>query len=107
MYVYVCVARRVRVADPPTNRGAGRNRSRAAGRSGARGRGGGGASGRRGAAGRGDSEDEAPFQSYGDPDNDESPIPPSVSRVTGFQLPGHFTRGSLATANSFFKHFFY
>ena len=101
--MFVCVARRVCVVDPPTNRGAGRSRGRAAGRSRARGRGRGGAAGRRRAAGDDDADDEAPFQSYDDQDDDESPIPPfRPEKTPGFQLPGYYTRGSLATAYSFF-----
>ena len=69
MYVYICVARTVRAADQPTNRGAGHGRGRAAGR---RRR-------RSGAAGQrcGDSEDEAPYLSYDDPDV-PNPLPPFV-----------------------------
>ena len=99
MYVYVCVAHRVLVVDRPTNCGAGRSRPRGRGRS--------GAAGRRSAAGDDDSNNEAPFQSYDDQDDDESPIPPfSPQKTPGFQLPGYYTRGSLATAYSFFKLFF-
>ena len=100
MYVSLCVVRRARVVDRPTNSGAGRSGGRAAGRSRARGR------GRSGAADYSDSEDEASFQSYDDPDDGESPAPPfTPDNTPGFQLPGHFTRGSLETAYSFFKLF--
>ena len=79
----------------------------AAGCSRARGGGHGGVAGRRRAADDGDSEDEASFQSYDDPDDSESPVPPfEPSSTTGFKLPGYYTRGSLATAYSFFKLFF-
>ena len=106
MYVSVCIAPRVRVVDRPTNSGAGRSRGRAAGRSRARGRGCRGAAGRRGAADS-DSQDEASFQSYDDPDDGESAVPPfTPSAPPGFQLPGHYTRGSLTTAYSSFKLFF-
>ena len=101
MCVSVCVVRRVRVVDLPANSGAGRSRARAAGRSRARG------GGHSGAADDSDSEDEASFQSYDDPDDGESPVPPfKPDKAPGFQLPGYFTRGSLETANSFFKTFF-
>ena len=101
MYVSVCVVCRVRVVDPPANSGAGRSRGHA------RGGGHGGAAGRRRAADDSDSEDEASFQSYDDPANGESPVPPfTPSGKPGFQLSGYYTRGSLATTYSFFKHFF-
>ena len=107
MYVSVCVVRRVHVVDQPANSGAGRSRGHAAGCSRARGGGHGGVAGRRRAADDSDSEDEASFQSYDDPDDSESPVPPfEPSSTTGFKLPGHYTRGSLATAYSFFKLFF-
>ena len=107
MYVSVCVVRRVRVVDRPANSGAGSSRGRAAGRRRARGGGDSGTAGRRGAADDSDSEDEASFQSYDDPDDGESPVPPfQPGKTPGFQLRGHFTRGSLQTANSFFKLFF-
>ena len=78
----------------------------AAGCSRARGGGHGGVAGRRRAADDSDSEDEASFQSYDDPDDSESPVPPfEPSSTTGFNLPGYYTRGSLATASSFFKLF--
>ena len=94
MYVSVCVVRSVRVVDRPANSGAGRSRGHAAGQ--------------RRAADDSDSEDEASFQSYDDPDDGESPVPPFERFGTpGFQLPGYYTRGSLATAYSFFKLFFY
>ena len=65
------------------------------------------AAGQRRAADDSDSEDEASFQSYDDPDDGESPIPPfTQSGTAGFQLPGYYTRGSLTTAYSFFKLFF-
>ena len=71
MYVYVCVAHRVLVVDRPTNRVAGRSRAHGRGRS--------------GAAGDDDSNDEAPFQSYDDQDDDESLIPPfSPQKTPGF-----------------------
>ena len=106
MYVSVCVVRRVHVVDRPANSGAGSSRGRAAGRRRARGGGDSGAAGRRGAADDSDSEDEASFQSYDDPDDSESPVPPfEPSSTTGFNLPGYYTRGSLATAYSFFKLF--
>ena len=110
MCVYVCVARIACAADQPTNRGAGRSRGRAAcrsrGRAAARrrsrGRGRGGA-----AAGpsRDDSDDEAPFLSY---DDDDVPnvLPSFDSSCVGFQLPGHYTRGSLTKAINFFDMFF-
>ena len=105
--MFLCVDRRVRVVDPPANSGAGRSRGRAAGRSRARGRGYSGAAGRRRAADGSDSTDEASFQSYDDTDDGESPVPPfNPSGAPGFQLPGHYTRGSLTTAYSFFKLFF-
>ena len=76
-------------------------------RSRARGGGHGRAAGQRRAADDSDSEDEASFQSYDDPDDSESPVPPfEPSSTTGFKLPGYYTRGSLATAYSFFKLFF-
>ena len=107
MYVSVCVVRRVHVVDRPANSGAGRSRGHAAGCSRARGGGHGGVAGRRRAADDSDSEDEASFQSYDDPDDSESPVPPfEPSSTTGFKLPGYYTRGSLATAYSFFKLFF-
>ena len=54
-----------------------------------------------------DSEDEASFQSYDNPDDRENPVPPlEKSGTPGFQLPGHYTRGSLTMAYSFFKLFF-
>ena len=107
MYVSVCVVRRVRVVHRPANSGAGRSRGHAAGRGRARGEGHGGAAGRGCAAGDSDSEDEASFQSYDDPDDGESPVPPfTPSGTPGFQLPGYYTRGSLTTAYSFFKLFF-
>ena len=106
MYVSVCVVCRVRVVDPPANSCAGRSRGRAAGCSRARGGGYGGAAGRHCAADESDSEDQASFQSYDDPNDGENPVPPFVpSGTPGFQLPGHYTRGSLATAYSFFKLF--
>ena len=105
--MFMCVGRRVRVVDPPANSGAGRSRGRAAGRSRARGRGYSGAAGRRRAADGSDSTDEASFQSYDDTDDGESPVPPfNPSGATCFQLLGHYTRGSLTTAYSFFKLFF-
>ena len=107
MYVSVCVVHRVSVVDPPANYGAGHSRGRAAGRSRARGRGHSGAAGQRRAADNSDSEDEASFQSYDDTDDGESPAPPfNPSDTPGFQIPGHYTRGSLTTAYSFFKLFF-
>ena len=107
MYVSVCVVRRVRVVHRPANSGAGRSRGHAAGRSRARGGGCGGAAGQRCAADDSDSEDEASFQSYDDPDDGESPVPPYEPFGTpGFQLPGYYTRGSLTMAYSFFKLFF-
>ena len=65
MYVYVCVARITCAADQPTNRGAGRSR------------------------GRGDSDDEAPFLSYGDHDV-PNVLPSFDSSRVGFQLPGYY-----------------
>ena len=107
MYVSVCVVVRVRVVDRPANSGAGCCRGHAPGRSRARGGGHGGAAGRRHAADDSDSEDEASFESYDDPDDGESPVPPfTPSGTPGFQLPGYYTRGSLATAYSFLNFFF-
>ena len=107
MYVSVCVVRRVSVVDRPTNSSAGRSRGHTAGCSRARGGGHGGAAHRRRAADDSDSEDEASFQSYDDPDDSESPVPPfEPSSTPGFKLPGFYARGSLATAYSFFKLFF-
>ena len=61
---------------------------------------------RRRAADDSDSEDEASFQSYDDPDDSESPVPPfEPSSTTGFKLPGYYTRGSFATAYSFLNFF--
>ena len=98
MYVSVCVVRRVRAVDRPANSGAGRS---------TRGGGHGGAAGRHRAADDSDSEDEASFHSYDDPHDSESPVPPfQPSSTPGFKLPGYYTRGSLATAYSFFKLFF-
>ena len=103
MYVSVYVVCRVRVVDPPANSCAGRSRGRAAGCSRARGGGHGRAAGQRRAADDSDSEDEASLQSYDDPDDGESPVPPfTQSGTPGFQLSGYYTRGSLATAYSFF-----
>ena len=107
MYVSVCIVRGVRVVDRPANSGAGRSRGDAAGRSRARGGGYGGAAGQCHAADDSDLEDEASFQSYDDPDDGESPVPPYEPFGTpGFQLPGYYTRGSLTMAYSFFKLFF-
>ena len=121
MCVSVCAVRRVCVVDPPANSGAGRSRGRAAGRSRARGGGHSGAAGRSRARGGGhsgaagqhraaddsDSEDEASFQSYDDTDDGESPVPPfNPSGTPGFQIPGHYMRGSLTTAYSFLNFFF-
>ena len=107
MYVSVCVVLGVRVVDRPANSGAGRSRGHAAVRSRASGGGHGRAAGRRRAADDSDSEDEASFQSYDDPDDGESPVPPfTQSGTAGFQLPGYYTRGSLTTAYSFFKLLF-
>ena len=107
MYVSVCVVLGVRVVDRPANSGAGRSRSHAAVRSRARGGGHGRAAGQRHAADDSDSEDEASFQSYDDPDDGESPVPPfTQSGTAGFRLPGYYTRGSLTTAYSFFKILF-
>ena len=45
------------------------------------------------------SEDEARFQSYDDTDDGEVPVPPfNPSGTSCFQIPGHYTRGSLTTA---------
>ena len=111
MYVSICVVRKVCVVDRPANSGAGRSRGSAAGRSRActRAHGGGhsGAAGRCGAADYSDSEDEASFQSHDDPDDGESPVPSfTPSGTPGFQLPGHYSRGSLETACSFLNFFF-
>ena len=107
MYVSVCVVLGVHVVDRPANSGAGRSRGHAAVRSRARGGGHGRAAGQRRAADDSDSEDEASFQSYDDPDDGESPVPPfTQSGTAGFQLPGYYTRGSLTTAYSFFKLLF-
>ena len=107
MYVSVCVVRRVRVVDQPANSGAGCSRGHAAGCSRARGGGHGGAAGGHRAADDSDSEGGASFQSYDDPDDSESPVPPfEPSSTPGFKLPGFYARGSLATAYSFFKLFF-
>ena len=107
MYVSICVVLRVRVVDRPANSGAGHSRGHAAGYSRARGGGYGGAAGRRRAADDTDSEDEASFQSYDDPEDGESPVPPfTPSGTPGLKLPGYYTRGSLATAFSFFKLLF-
>ena len=107
MYVSVCVVLRVCVVDKPANSGAGHSRGHAAGRSRARGGGHGGVAGRRRAAEDSDSEDEASFQSYDDPEDGESPVPPFTPFGTpGFKLPEYYTRGSLATAYSFFKLLF-
>ena len=107
------------VVDPPANSGAGCSRDRAAGRS--RACGGGRAAGHSRAPGEGhngaaghsraaddsDSEDEASFQSYDDTDDGESPVPPfNPSGTPGFQIPGHYSRGSITTAYSFFKFCF-
>ena len=98
MYVYICVARTVCAADQPTNRGAGRGRGRAAGRR----RGRGGAAGQR----CGDSEDEAPYLSYNDPDV-PNPLPPFVpGRDVGFQLRGRHLRNTMTRAIDFFDLFF-
>ena len=95
----VCVVRKVRVVDRPANSGAGCSSGRAAGRSRASG---GGDSG----AAADDNVPEASFQSYDDPDDGESPVPPfKPDKDPGFQLPGHFIRSSLKTANSFLKLF--
>ena len=102
MCVYVCVARIACAADQPTNRDAGRSRGRAAGRS--RGR----AAGRGAAAagpGRDDADDEAPSLSYDD-DDVSNDLPSFDSSNVGFQLPGHFIRGSLTKAINFFDLFF-
>ena len=65
------------------------------------------AAGRCRAADDSDSEDEASFQSYDDPEDGKSPVPPfTPSSNPGFKLPGYYTRGSLATAYSFFKLLF-
>ena len=73
----------------------------------ARGGGHGGAAGWRRAADDSDSEDEVSFQTYDDPDDSESPVPPfEPSSTTAFKLPGYYTKGSLARAYSFFKLFF-
>ena len=56
-------------SERPANSGAGRSRGHATGRSRARGGGHGGAAGQRHAADDSDSEDEASFQSYDDPDD--------------------------------------
>ena len=107
MYVSVCVVRRVCVVDPPANSIACQSSGRAAGRSRARGGGHGGTAGQRRAADDSDSEHEASFQSYNDLYHGQNPVPPFVpSGTLGFQLPGHYTRGSLATTYSFFKLFF-
>ena len=107
MYVSVCVVLTVCVVDQPANSGAGHSRGHAAGRSRARGGGHGGVAGRRRAAEDSDSEDEASFQSYDDPEDGESPVPPFTPFGTpGFKLPEYYTRGSLATAYSFFKLLF-
>ena len=103
MYVSVRVVLGVRVVHRPANSGAGRSRGHAAVCSRARGGGHGRAAGQRRAADDSDSEDEASFQSYDDPDDGESPVPPFTA---GFQLPGYYTRGSLTTAYSFFKLLF-
>ena len=88
MYVSVCVVLGVRVVDRPANSGAGRSRGHAAVRSRARGGGHGRAAGQRRAADDSDSEDAATFQSYDDPDDGESPVPPfTQSGTAGFQLP--------------------
>ena len=107
MYVSVCVVRRVRVVDPPAKSIACQSSRRAAGRSRARGGGHGGTAGQRHAADDSDSEHEPSFQSYNDPYDGQNPVPPFVpSETLGFQLAGHYTRGSLATTYSFFKLFF-
>ena len=107
MYVSVCVVLRVCVVDQPANSGAGHSRGHAAGRSRARGGGHGGVACRRWAAEDSDSEDEASFQSYDDPEDGESPVPPFTPFGTpGFKLPEYYTRGSVATAYSFFKLLF-
>ena len=108
--MFVHVARRVRVVDRPTSSSAGCSKGRVAGRGRAPSRGHGGAPGRCGAAGRrhcaaadSDSGDEASFLSYHNTDNGESPVPPfKLPGNPGFQLPGHYTRGSLSTAYHFF-----
>ena len=96
--MFLCVARIACAADRPTNRGAGRSRGRATHRR--RGRGG-------AAAGpvREDSDHEAPFLSYDD-DDVSNVLPSFDSSCVGFQLPGHYTRGSLTKAINFFDMFF-
>ena len=94
MYVSVCVVLRVRVVDQPANSGAGHSRGHAAGRSRARGGGHGGVAARRRAAEDSDSEDEASFQSYDDPEDGESPVPPFTPFGTpGFKLPEILHKG--------------
>ena len=78
----------------PTNRDAGRSRGRAAGRGAA-------AAG----PGRDDADDEAPSLSYDD-DDVSNDLPSFDSSDVGFQLPGHFIRGSLTKAINFFDLFF-
>ena len=104
--MFLCVARIAGAADRPTNHGAGHSRGCAAGRSRGRAtrrrRGCGGA-----AAGpsRDYSDDEAPFLSYDD-DDVSNVLPSFDSSCVGFQLPGHYTRGSLTEAINFFDMFF-
>ena len=85
----------IKIADPPANSGAGHSRAC------------GGPAGQRRAPDGSDSVDEASFQSYDDTDDGDSPAPPLIpSHAPGFQLPGHYTRGSLTTAYSFLNFFF-
>ena len=107
MYLSVCVVRRVRVVDRPPNSGAGRSRSRAAGCIRACGGGHSAAAGRCGAADDSDSEDEASFQNYDDPDDGQSPVPPLHSIWhTWLSTPWTQRKGLPRNGLIFFFYFF-